>query len=820
MKRNSLPFLFIILFYLPNYSQHCEEIVSFIPGESILEWDWTQPQFEVYIKPPGTQSSIHQFIDSPFYQSTVIGQPNTSFLADAPIIGEPLDFDPDDGWELLIKEFGNDSEGGGIRFPVFVLYNRIEGKMRSFFYVADVSGVHEIILNVSHYTTAAIKYITAAMEHANTPMQWIEGYEDLSLVNETPNVFEGSSGIWAMSEIPILYDPCACTFESGLKVQSFSVNSTDIEIELDGTGVIEQIIEGGNTLPNDAKGFNINSIGAVAEGASKEGSKAYKSSSKFIKDLDKILVKIANDNIDDEVKDVLQQLGFGDEVDADELREMFDMISQAGVPPASNLANAFNSMLPQTVSSILPAWIKDAVPYAGAALAAIDFLVSGAKKSPPKPMKFNTNAKFTGSGNITETVPLQSIEFYTPGSNNTAGSAAKIPIYNHILGVFSVVEKVSVGHHKGYDVDEDGAYYHDAYQLKASPKYAVNPFAGLKTQPIDIKASLHFFNPGPLSDYPPLAGSYFSSGLIKVEENHYRTPYVPLSCLPDYTVHLYETRLGEGLCLECHQVPEVRMHILASFERSSGSPESETEMIAQMYQVSLESPSGIIGQNPFLDIKENETTDNLTDILDGTITAWNDITYTGDILVTEDNKGKLEELFFPPQVVEVHVPGQNGNPGYTTTENIFQVLPAVGTTLNGPLVLQNPPSCSQESFPVDKSFLEGFCQNLNKYNPLGALREGEYNGYDSTQIEDISVNLFPNPAQELLNISLSIPQNSEIKICVKNQLDQIIVPFFTLHYSEGKHLHPIDCSNFAKGMYIVELIANGLRLNPLKFIKL
>ncbi len=813
-------FFYIVLFsivYTPGaFSQYCNENIP--PGTTILDWDWTVPQFEVWIKPPGTQNSIQQFIDSPFFLSTSVGQPNTGFLAHAPLNGEPLDFDPDDGWELIIKEFGNPTPGGGIRFPVLVLYNRIEGKLRSFFYLADVSGVNEAALRVSNLYNSALFHISAALEHANTPMQPIENYEDLGRINETPNVFEGASGIWIMSDVPILYDPCTCQYGSGLKIQSFSLESEDIDLVLEGTGTIEQIIDDGNTVSNDEKGFNINSIGDAIGGAATKGSKSYKNGSKFVKDLDKTLVEIANGNIDAEVQDILEQLGYGPDVDAGEIRDIWETISQAGVPPASNLANAFNTMLPQTVSSILPGWIKDAIPYASSALSVIDFLISGAKKSPPKPMKFNTNSTFTGSGTISNTNPLQSIEFYTPGSDNLSGVSATIPVYNNVMGVFSVVEKIEVNHQKGYDEDEDGAYYHDAYVLNAPLKYAVNPSAGLNTTPIDIKASLHFYNPGPLSDYPPLPGSYYSSGLIKVEDSHYRTPYVPLSCLSDYTVHLYETRLNEGLCIECHPIPEVRLHVMASFERSDNAPGAETEMVAQMYEVAMKTTISTIGQNPFLTIPENTFTDDLEQIIRGNLVAWNDITYTGNILITEDNKDRLEELFFPPQVVEVEVPGENGEPGYTTTENIFQVVPPVGSTITGPLVIQNPPSCFQEVPPVDKNFLESFCANTQRYNPVAAARS---NTEENPPVKDeLTINLYPNPTIGRLNLQFFLPEESKIHIQIKNLLGQMVIPSFELSYTKGEHLYLLDCKSFTAGMYLIELAVNGKRYSTMKFLKI
>jgi hypothetical protein len=105
-------------------------------------WDWRQEEFTIYLQGEGgTQGTDVVTIVSPYFDQQ--GNPNVFDLADA----QNKDFEPEDGWELLYRNFGTPQQG--TTTPFFVLYNKYTGTIRAF--------VNIINSGESPYTAAAMK---------------------------------------------------------------------------------------------------------------------------------------------------------------------------------------------------------------------------------------------------------------------------------------------------------------------------------------------------------------------------------------------------------------------------------------------------------------------------------------------------------------------------------------------------------------------------------------------------------------------------------------------------------------------------------------
>ena len=82
-----------------------------------------------------------------------------------------------------------------------------------------------------------------------------------------------------------------------------------------------------------------------------------------------------------------------------------------------------------------------------------------------------------------------------------------------------------------------------------------------------------------------------------------------------------------------------------------------------------------------------------------------------------------------------------------------------------------------------------FCLNINVINPL------------SIPVNDLSVNIFPNPSSNVFNVEfISI---SDVEILVNNLLAETV--YFESTISSGKFNTEIDLSNYSKGVYNQQL---------------
>lgn len=125
-----------------SFGQYCDEPTEI--GSTIDVWDWTQETFVAYVSNVSNGQTNESIINSPFY-GNLVGQPNTDFLAS----GVDKQFLPEDGWKLVVKEFGVPNTG--VRMPTFALYNRISGKLRIFMWLADKDGVDQVNLKTENF---------------------------------------------------------------------------------------------------------------------------------------------------------------------------------------------------------------------------------------------------------------------------------------------------------------------------------------------------------------------------------------------------------------------------------------------------------------------------------------------------------------------------------------------------------------------------------------------------------------------------------------------------------------------------------------------
>lgn len=200
-------------------------------------WDWTQELFtDFYIKNRTNPVARH----SPFW--TPQSSTGTNLLLtdfQVYVNRDDKDFHPEDGWELLIKNFGEFSVDGSkdVANPFFALYNRYTGKVRAFLLVADrpTSSQNGALLKAQFSGDR----FTALWQHMKPIGQAVESF-DRDLFAELNNPYSNEIDRWLFSEFVVAYDPCTCvdlgrpTALPLIDFESFLVSSADINATIDG----------------------------------------------------------------------------------------------------------------------------------------------------------------------------------------------------------------------------------------------------------------------------------------------------------------------------------------------------------------------------------------------------------------------------------------------------------------------------------------------------------------------------------------------------------------------------------------------------------
>ena len=840
-------FSFFLLVSISTHAQYCklatrETNPDIANNDNDLDndiLDWRSPTYRVkFLNQDGP--SYEEDIVSPFFTQTLTSATNPNVIH---LDVESRDFEPLDGWELIQWDFGFGQKPGdpslGIQYPFLVLYNKYESKLRYFFYTRHqlLGDIHTLSLEFTD-AKGTIKYIDASLEHVFTPSDPIENYSDKHIRVEAPNEYKYNGQLWLMGEVLIAYDPCSCKFPSMYEFSNALHTSQGFSMTLeskDGSS-ITQIFKEDEHVPNTDNGFSIDKINA----AIKKGTKNSNSYASTIKDAEKSLISTLNGNL--VLKKKLKKHGFtlADGFKMDDLRKWLAAGDDTSTPEGQQNAIIKKHIKDNFLAKeIFPDWLKEIVPYAGFIGPVLELFSGGGKVSPPAPMMFNINLDFIGSGHINDTFALQSNSLYVPGSQSTDKGKSS-PVYNNVLGVISVVEKpvllvakesITAPFFDGiFNISMTG--YKATYKLKNPIKYALNPASGLRIK--EIKTCLLLGGAGedyslgelypeetvygvspweltPEEKLIPVAIRYGGSG-----DDHngfvYKTPYVPLECLEDYTFRTPSNTFG-GTFLS------PRLQITAVLEPID-NPNGKDVYFSSSYKVNVEDATYSYGNtpaNPYINVPWNTTTTDINEVLNGNVVAWNNIKITGDFIWNEQTKKILE---YDPKKEIVHNSTNTNEPSWT---EILSLTPDLknGDVFHGPVIVQNGPNCGPKNRPVDAAYLKKICDKENHYNPLLAMPISQENNEQGNKPIRQKAKIFPNPVNNTLRILYPIQEeDNSISIVVFNTLGRPVLHGFSeIKFPIGNQIFTFPVDNLPKGMYMVS-IKNNNKTEFLKMVKL
>ena len=569
------------------------------------------------------------------------------------------------------------------------------------------------------------------------------------------------------------------------------------------TQFIEHYQEGEN-LENENQLFNINNVSSAITA----GNVASKNSEKFIKDGDKRLAGKINSELekDPTMKSVFELFEL-DSIQGSDIKKIFSIVDTT---TNTQFTDFINEVSKTSLTAYIPNWLKNTIPYIGAVAGILEFF-SGS--STTQPMNFSVDLNFVGNGALVSKSNLQSNIFYTPGANHIDTNSNLIPIYDNILGVanlmespelFSAQEAFNIGNGTLTGIKK-------SYKLSKSIAYAFNPATGLNIE--DVSAAIYFSNCEKGIDLEAENFNFEELGLVLpnlIEEPNgtWRTPYLPLSCLEDYSIFIHEgvleTEVGDGafeellVGLSCNG--PTTLHFVLNLTESFFSATYDVNYSSAPYAY------GNTPANPFINIPENAKTDDINKVINNEIQAWNEIVITGGGQITIDNIDDINNLL--PKTTNIIY---NDNSEYPDRPSSVELVETpltfdVGSTLPDNFVVTNRPDCGFVP-PVDASYLAGFCSDMNKYNPIALL---SIEDMDTEDIIKESFQLSPNPTNGIVRLDFELDQEKEITVRVFNMVgQQILTPCVEKRFAQGEYSLQFNIGDFPSGTFIVEFVSDG-----------
>jgi len=413
---------------------------------------------------------------SPWYDS-ITNNPNINRF----VTQFPKDYEPNDGWVLIQRDFGNPVP---INNPYFILYNKFSGVLRIFVLVTrQYNGYTDAVINLK-FANGSIK--TAILEnHTTNPgRSALDDFDNQVPEINIPNRYSNDTPYWLSADFSIAYDPCTCNSLSQLIFEASLISTANLAF---------------NTYGTPKSGLD-----ATGNGSKEKQSLA--KSGQSIVDAGNSFFSTANDAINN-IKNTFPNASAGTKSDLDKLGRVVPGLSAIvgivdflsglfGGGSDTSTASDINLTSTGTITTTAP---YKSVIFANPGSANLSLV-------PSTLIKYNNTL---GVFNILETPEVAASEVLFPPPN-LGGN------YN---GVFR-------------------------YYLDKPMSYVINPNSGFNPSLSDIKAALvlEISELFPSIVYPPFY--YFPSQLTVVEDETrgnlkvFRTKYVSINNLSDLAMQI------------------------------------------------------------------------------------------------------------------------------------------------------------------------------------------------------------------------------------------------------------------------------------------
>lgn len=295
---------------------------------------------------------------------------------------------------------------------------------------------------------------------------------------------------------------------------------------------------------------------------------------------------------------------------------------------------------------------------------------------------------------------------------------------------------------------------------------------------------------------------------------------MPLSCLESYSIfstinwlnyHEYIPDLGTGCT-------DIQLHIVAKLTSPVGK---ETTWAARYRVHTAPAPYAYedTPTNPYLNVQEYVEVNNLEDIINSDVQAWNPITILNDIVIT-------------PGVVEDFLNNRRPYEAVTVIDPISglafiqlvrkEVLP--GHIIRAPYQIDKAPNCGSNP-SMSAADLANFCQNPMRYNPILALSrplEEEMANEDDTPalpLQAPGAALSPNPVRDQAWLDYHVTEEGPLSIFVSDHAGRRVLSLQAQkQHAEGAYRMVIPVSNLPTGVFFVSIVRRQ-EVETLKMVK-
>lgn len=551
----------------PNYN--CVDNIN-TTNSTINIWNWQVDAFnDVYVKDEEGQS-LHlnaPFPPSPYFETAA--NENVFPLANAPQTGDILDFQVNDGWELIQKQFG--SQNAPVDVPYFIMYNKYKGILRVFMYVDRIDDYNSSYIQIEFDSQNSKE--SAILSHAKSKLWGLDKFEKGLSMQAINHYDSGDGRYWLYADFPMAYDPCTCGNYSYLSIKPFLINTINVDLAVNGNTQITPIIDQGTTKSNDSFTSTLSDL--KKNSALSDGQKNYKTLGEFIKTTETIagLLKVPPSNPTSQEMEADKKVPFK-------------------FPAAMN-----------------------SIPKIGTVIGIMEFLINGGQtETKPKPHGFEANSKFSITGELEEYTGLTGGFLNVPGSDwAPVGVPTAFPVYDNILGVFNLLETPTIAIREvvveGREDIETIDFY---YKLNDNIKYVINPASGLSSTPLDMKGALFFEG---CTSSSMISDKLVADHIGENGTNVYRTPYMSLDCLMDYVIDFKYT--SAPICGN----PDIYFKILVTLPKSGSNDLEDAVFIQFTYHTNSINVSTPLVHG-FDDYKINDKIENITLTQNETVYVW------------------------------------------------------------------------------------------------------------------------------------------------------------------------------------------------------
>lgn len=519
------------------------------PTTSSNDWDWTQTgsTYPVYLD--NNLSNPSMYIELPYFctkppgTGSCDGFHNVESYQFKGNSKQFQDINPEDGWELLLKDFGSPNPlgqytgGTGRNNPFFILYNKYNGKMKVYVAMMGIHSKQSTFVRLGFdnadpgttktSTNQATRALLSPAESIQKTVLEFKPVLEYKQMNQVLAFQSANDHQWMVCELTTSYDPCTCENApthpndiSTLTMQLVSVGTVSIEATIDGKATPENVASG-TTASSTTDGSLASFFDVITDGgdAAQKGKKDWENTGKTMKDI----VDFGNEVL---VKQLAKEWLKKDNPnwDNNNLKSLNKAALKLLLATPDSVKKMFGVRQPKNtqLGKVLEATkgIASTLPYVGMAIGIIDYLVDGGEetKSSEKsgPVTYDINLRLNGT--LTESQYVSKATFFTPGSPIPSSAGGHLtPIYNNVLGVFNVLElpdleyaelnpNISIGNRifsgnscrDSYDelnnLEGAGDVKLRQYRPKTNIKYVVNPASEMEVHSIDAAIILEYKN--------------------------------------------------------------------------------------------------------------------------------------------------------------------------------------------------------------------------------------------------------------------------------------------------------------------------------------